>query len=122
MRRRSLHLGHSLHFSYLLYRQVQSTNTIPGQVDAAYSDVMADEVYHGDTNADHNSTEYLNYQNGFKIGCYGLVEYSICISLGSAIMEQFNLFEKFPIKFIFAAAYATGMTHKLLLIYYDSYK
>jgi Na+/melibiose symporter-like transporter len=87
-----------------------------------YTDVMADEVYHGDTNAERNSTEYLNYQNGFKIGCYGLVEYSICISLGSAIMEQFNLFEKFPIKFIFAAAYATVSIVCAFMYFYPSVK
>lgn len=71
-----------------------------------YTDVMGEEVYLGDPNANSTSIEYANYVAGFRTGCYGLVEYSICISLGSAIMEKFDIIERFPIKVIFASAYA----------------
>ena len=70
---------------------------------------MGEEVYLGDPNANSTSLEYENYEAGFRTGCYGLVEYSICISLGSAIMEKFDIIERFPIKVIFASAYATGI-------------
>lgn len=42
------------------------------------------------------------------MGCYGLVEYSICMSLGSAIIERFDLFDRFPVKYFYASAYAIG--------------
>lgn len=73
-----------------------------------YTDVMGEDVYQGDPSAPQNSTEFINYQTGFKMGCYGLVEYSIFMSLGSAIIEKFDLFEKIPIKNIYALSYGIG--------------
>lgn len=70
-----------------------------------YTDVMGEDVYKGDPGAPQNSTEFINYQTGFKMGCYGLVEYSIFMSLGSAIIEKFDLFEKIKIKYIYASSY-----------------
>ena len=42
------------------------------------------------------------------MGCYGLVEYSICMSVGSAIIERFGLFDRFPVKYFYSASYAIG--------------
>ena len=77
-----------------------------------YTDVMGEDVYEGDPSAPQNSTEFINYQTGFKMGCYGLVEYSIFMSLGSAIIEKFDLFEKIPIKNIYALSYGIGKSEK----------
>jgi len=81
-----------------------------------YTDVMGEDVYQGDPSAPQNSTEFINYQTGFKMGCYGLVEYSIFMSLGSAIIEKFDLFEKIPIKNIYALSY--GIVTLLCLAMY----
>jgi len=70
-----------------------------------YTDVFGEYVYAGDPEAPANSTEFKQYEAGFKMGCYGLVEYSICMSLGSAIIERFDLYERFPVKYFYAAAY-----------------
>ena len=78
------------------------------QTQTAVSDVFGEFVYHGDPEAETNSTEFRNYEKGFKMGCYGLVEYSICMSLGSAIIERFDLFDRFPVKYFYASAYAIG--------------
>ena len=43
---------------------------------------------------------------------YGLVEYSIFMSLGSAIIEKFDLFEKIPIKNIYALSYGIGTSDR----------
>ena len=75
---------------------------------------MGEDVYEGDPSAPQNSTEFINYQTGFKMGCYGLVEYSIFMSLGSAIIEKFDLFEKIPIKNIYALSYGIGKSEKII--------
>ena len=70
--------------------------------------MFGEYVYQGDPEALSNSTQFKNYKKGFKMGCYGLVEYSICMSVGSAIIERFGLFDRFPVKYFYSASYAIG--------------
>ena len=53
---------------------------------------MGEEIYNGDPGANVTSLEYLEYVEGFKIGCYGLVEYAICMAMDSTNMT--NLIQK----------------------------
>jgi Na+/melibiose symporter-like transporter len=66
---------------------------------------MGEVCYKGDPMAPHNSTDFLQYETGFKMGCFGLVEYSIFMSICSGLVEKFDLFEKIGIKRIYVWSY-----------------
>lgn len=70
-----------------------------------YTDVTGEVCYSGDPSALSNSTKYENYEAGFKMGCFGLVGYSIFMSLCSGLIERFELFQKYGIRNWYILAY-----------------
>ena len=66
---------------------------------------MGEVCYNGDPSSPENSTEFVQYQSGFKMGCFGLVGYSAFMSICSGAIEHFELFQKFGIRRFYITSY-----------------
>ena len=66
---------------------------------------MGETAYKGDPTAAANSTERRNYDEGFTMGCYGLVEYSVCMSIAAIIVDQFDLYTRWGVKWIYLCGF-----------------
>ncbi|XP_077611948.1 membrane-associated transporter protein isoform X2 [Crocuta crocuta] len=53
-----------------------------------FTDFMGQIVYHGDPYAAHNSTEFLIYERGVEVGCWGLCINSVFSSLYSYFQKS----------------------------------
>ncbi|XP_028623526.1 membrane-associated transporter protein [Grammomys surdaster] len=58
-----------------------------------FTDFMGQIVYHGDPYAAHNSTEFLIYERGVEVGCWGL-----CIN--SVFSSVYSYFQKAMVSYI----------------------
>ncbi|XP_004422769.1 PREDICTED: membrane-associated transporter protein isoform X1 [Ceratotherium simum simum] len=67
-----------------------------------FTDFMGQIVYHGDPYSAHNSTEFLIYQRGVEVGCWGL-----CIN--SMFSSLYSYFQKFLVSYVgLKGLYFTG--------------
>lgn len=85
-----------------------------------YTDVFGYVVYEGNVDAPENSTDYHNYQEGFAMGCYGLVLYSISMSICSASIERYDLFNKLGMKFMYVCVYTLIAISSFVMFLYPS--
>ncbi|XP_051006926.1 membrane-associated transporter protein [Acomys russatus] len=58
-----------------------------------FTDFMGQIVYHGDPYSAHNSTEFLTYERGVEVGCWGL-----CIN--SVFSSVYSYFQKAMVSYI----------------------
>ena len=68
---------------------------------------MGEIAYEGDPSAAVNSTSRLQFEQGFMVGCYGLVEYSVSMSIAAMVIDRFDLYSKIGIKWIYLYAYVS---------------
>ena len=68
---------------------------------------MGEKAYEGDPSAAVNSTSRLQYEQGFMVGCYGLVEYSVSMSIAAIVIDQFDLYSKIGIKWVYLYAFVS---------------
>uniref|UniRef100_A0A8C6STG1 Solute carrier family 45 member 4 n=1 Tax=Neogobius melanostomus TaxID=47308 RepID=A0A8C6STG1_9GOBI len=54
-----------------------------------FTDFMGQVIYHGDPTAPSNTTEFVNYQKGVQMGCWGLVIYALTAATCSAILQKY---------------------------------
>uniref|UniRef100_A0A3Q3E0J0 Solute carrier family 45 member 4 n=1 Tax=Hippocampus comes TaxID=109280 RepID=A0A3Q3E0J0_HIPCM len=54
-----------------------------------YTDFMGQVIFHGDPKAPSNSTEFLNYNSGVQMGCWGLVVNAATAAVCSAILQKY---------------------------------
>ncbi|CAL1584806.1 unnamed protein product [Knipowitschia caucasica] len=54
-----------------------------------FTDFMGQVIFHGDPTAPSNTTEFVNYQNGVQMGCWGLVIYALTAATCSAILQKY---------------------------------
>lgn len=54
-----------------------------------FTDFMGQVIYHGDPTAPTNTTEFVNYQNGVQMGCWGLVIYAMTAATCSAVLQKY---------------------------------
>jgi len=85
-----------------------------------YTDVFGYVVYEGNVDAAENSTDYQNYQEGFGMGCYGLVLYSVSMSICSAAIERYDLFNKLGMKFMYVCVYTLIAISSFVMFLYPS--
>ena len=78
---------------------------------------MGEVCFEGDPSAAPNSTSFQLYQDGFKVGCFGLVGYSIAMSICSAVIEHFNLFHTIGIRIIYMCAFGTIFVASLIMFF-----
>lgn len=83
-------------------------------------DVFGYVVYEGNVDAPENSTDYQNYQEGFAMGCYGLVLYSISMSICSAAIERYDLFNKLGMKNMYVCVYTLIAISSFIMFLYPS--
>lgn len=82
-----------------------------------YTDVMGEVCFEGDPSAAPNTTSFQLYQDGFKVGCFGLVGYSIAMSICSAVIEHFNLFHTIGIRLIYMGAFGGIFVASLIMFF-----
>ena len=70
-------------------------------------DVMGETAYAGDPGAEANSSARINYDQGFMVGCYGLVEYSVFMSIAAVVIDHCDLYNKWGVKWIYFYAYTS---------------
>ncbi|XP_072855502.1 solute carrier family 45 member 4 isoform X2 [Pogona vitticeps] len=54
-----------------------------------YTDFMGQVIFHGDPKASSNSTEFLAYNSGVQMGCWGLVIYAATAAVCSALLQKY---------------------------------
>lgn len=57
-----------------------------------FTDFIGEGVYMGDPHAAPNSTQFINYQDGVKMGCWCLLSYSLvsAVFAGKIFNQLFN--------------------------------
>ena len=84
-------------------------------------DKKSDEMLNPLKNISVNASSLFdNYESGFRIGCFGLFEYSIFMSISSAIFENFHIFENFKIKHLHITGYLINAISCSMFFFYPS--
>ena len=83
---------------------------------------MGEKAYEGDPAAAVNSTSRLRYEQGFMVGCYGLVEYSVSMSITALFIDRFDLYSKIGIKWIYLFAYVSLACVSFVLFFVPTMK
>ncbi|RNA35506.1 membrane-associated transporter [Brachionus plicatilis] len=65
-----------------------------------FTDYIAQNIYHGDPSADRDSTDFMMYEYGIKMGSWCLLTYSISSAVSAIVVEKF-LMEKYTPKTLF---------------------
>lgn len=56
-----------------------------------FTDYVAQSIYKGDPSAAANSTEFMNYDEGVRMGCWCLLSISMTSAVSAVILEKFLL-------------------------------
>jgi len=70
-----------------------------------YTDVIGQVVFEGKIESDEESEAFLDYQEGFRIGCFGLVGYSAAMAIVTLLIEKFDFYSCIRAKYLYAAQF-----------------
>nr|XP_026694725.1 solute carrier family 45 member 4 isoform X1 [Ciona intestinalis] len=85
-----------------------------------YTDMMGREVYKGDPQASENSTELKLYNDGVKMGCWGLAIDSIAMVVFSVAMERGTLLNKIRLRKLYSGGFLLMFITGLLMFFFTN--